>query len=376
MKLSSQHITTSKTDEKANPFQSILNMEISFKPSFGEKKKERFYADLNVLLNSGIDLKSALEIIIEEQEKPKEKTFYEAIYKNVITGSSFADALKVTGKISDYEYYSILIGEESNRLIEILAELAQFFKERIELRKQVVSVLSYPLFVLAITIGIVYFMLNSVVPMFSDVFKQFGSELPDLTKKIIYISENFSLYSLIFIGTVLIIALLVYYQKDKLWFRKALTSILLKIPIVKGIVSKIYLTRFVQSMHLLLISKTQLVKSLDLTGQMIRFLPMEVAIQDMKTQVTKGASLHSVMRAHSIFPKRLVSLVKVGEEVNRLDVMLAKIAKQYAEELKYETAIIGKIMEPLILLIIGAVVGVILVAMYLPMFNLSNLMAQ
>ncbi len=376
MKLNNDHIAISKPSNKIGVFKELLSKEISLKKAFGDKKKERFYSDLSILLNSGIDLKSALEIIIEEQEKPKEKDFYEIIYKKIVVGSSFADSLKESGKISDYEYFSISIGEESNRLIEILSELTLFFKERIELRKQIVSVLSYPFFVLVITIGIVYFMLNSVVPMFADVFKQFGSELPDLTKKIIYLSENFTFYGLIFFGIIAITSLFINYQKDKLWFRKAISSLLLRVPIVKGIISKIYLTRFVQSMHLLLISRTQLVKSLELTGKMIRFLPLEIAIQDMREKVTKGSSLHSVMKSHTIFPKRLISLVKVGEEVNSLDNMLAKVAKQYAEELKYETSLIGKIIEPLILLIIGAVVGVILVAMYLPMFNLSNLMAQ
>lgn len=377
MKLNKQeNIAVFESRENNSFLKNILSQDISFKKSFGDKKKERFYSDLQVLLNSGIDLKSALEIIIEEQEKLAEKQFYEVIHSKVVTGSSFADALKDSNKISDYEYYSISIGEESNRLLDVLNELSSFYKERIELKKQIVSVLSYPLFVLVITIGIVYFMLNSVVPMFSDVFKQFGSELPSLTKKVIYLSENFSFYGLIFIAVLIVVGVFISFQKDQMWFRKVLTTIILYTPIVKGLVTKIYLTRFVQSMHLLLVSKTQLVKSLDLTKKMIKFLPLEIAIQDMKEKVTKGAALHNVMKSHSIFPKRLISLVKVGEEVNQLDIMLKKIASQYSEELKYETNIIGKIIEPLILLIIGAVVGVILVAMYLPMFNLSNLMAQ
>ena len=96
----------------------------------------------------------------------------------------------------------------------------------------------------------------------------------------------------------------------------------------------------------------------------------------MRDDVTRGKSLHAGMSAFTIFPKRMLSLIKVGEEVNQLEVMLGKLSKQYNEELKYQTNIIGKIMEPLILLIIGCIVGVILVAMYMPMFNLSNLMAQ
>ena len=372
-----QHIDTVSTQVNQPKNKSVWQTDIRFLgKAFGDKKKERFYADLQVLLNAGIDLKSAFEIIIEEQEKEHEIQFFTGIYDDIIMGNSFAEALKKTGKFSDYEYYSIAIGEESNQLITVLNELAVYFKERVELRKQIISVLSYPGFVFGITIGIVYFMLTSIVPMFSDVFKQFGSELPALTQKIIGISENFGWYAGIFLVFVAGIVAVVYTQKNKEWFRQGTARIIMWLPIVKGITSKIYLTRFVQSMHLLLSSKTPLVKSLDLTQKMIRFYPLEMALENIKHRVMKGDSLHMVMREHSIFPKRLVSLVKVGEEVNQLEAMLAKVSKQYSEELKYETNIIGKIMEPLILLIIGAVVGVILVAMYLPMFNLSNLMAQ
>lgn len=354
----------------------FLNRELSFSAGFGDKKKERFYSDLQVLLNAGIDLKSAFEIIIEEQDKERDITFYSQIYNDVILGSSLSDALKKTGKFSDYEYYSISIGEESNQLSIVLNELASYFNDRVELKKQIVSVLSYPGFVFAITIGIVYFMLGSVVPMFSDVFKQFGSELPKLTQKVIYFSENFGFYSMIFFACCLSIGLFIYFQKNEIWFRKMTTRVALNIPLVKSLTSKVYLTRFVQSMYLLLSSKTPLVKSLDLTQKMIKFYPLEVALEDIKLKVTKGETLNTAMRTHKIFPKRLVSLVKVGEEVNQLESMLSKVSKQYNEELKYETNIIGKVMEPLILLIIGVVVGVILVAMYLPMFNLSNLMSQ
>ncbi len=371
-----QNISTVSVPNKSIEKKNFLNREIHLFNKFGDKKKERFYSDLQVLLVSGIDLKSAFEIIIEEQEKEQEKTFFSEIYNDIILGNSLADSLKKTGKFSDYEYYSISIGEESNMLVEVLNELALYFKDKIELKKQVISVLSYPAFVFAITIGIVYFMLTSIVPMFSDVFGQFGSELPSLTKKVIYLSENFGFYMMVLAIIISGISIFVYTQKKHEWYRKGTSAFVLKIPLVKQMVVKIYLTRFVQSMHLLLSSKTPLVRSLELTEKMIKFYPLEIAIQELRAKVTKGEQLHGVMKGIPIFPKRLVSLIKVGEEVNKLEEMLAKVSVQYNEELKHQTNIIGKLMEPLIILIIGTLVGVILVAMYLPMFNLSNLMSQ
>ncbi len=377
-------VSSSKTENRSNEKtrsdvgkkENIFNRDIQLFSSFNDKKKERFYMDLRILLMAGIDLKTALELIIEEQPKEKDKVFFKTICDDVIKGKSLAESLKTSGKFSEYEYFSIEIGEESNRLNEVLEELMNYYADQAALKKQIMSVLSYPAFVFVITIGLVYFMLTSVVPMFADVFKQFGSELPQLTLKVIAISENFPFYALI--GTIVIIGigLFVYWQKNEVWFRQSTSAFFLKIPKVGQLIKLVYLARFTQAMHLLLASKTPLVRSLELTERMIKFYPLQQAIKQMREDITKGKSLHTGMSAFSIFPKRMLSLIKVGEEVNQLEVMLGKLSKQYNEELKYQTNIIGKIMEPLILLIIGCIVGVILVAMYMPMFNLSNLMAQ
>ena len=332
--------------------------------------------DLRTLLIAGIDLKSALELIIEEQPKEKDKEIFNAIHKEIIRGKSLADALKNSGKFSEYEYFSIEIGEESNRLNEVLEELMNYHTDQLALKKQIISVLSYPAFVFVITMGLVYFMLTSVVPMFSDVFKQFGSELPPLTLKVISLSENFPFYCLIFFIGLTGIGLFIYWQKQEEWFRKVTSSFFLRIPIVGQLIGLIYLSRFTQSLHLLLAARTPLVRSLELTEKMIKFYPVQCALKNIREDISKGKTLHDGMSGYKIFPKRMLSLIKVGEEVNQLEVMLGKLAKQYNQELKYQTQVIGKIMEPLILLIIGCIVGVILVAMYMPMFNLSNLMAQ
>jgi len=343
---------------------------------FGDKKKERFFSDLRTLLVAGVDLKSALEIIISEQKKNSEKEFYQEIYDGVVRGRSLADAMRNSKKFSDYEFFSIEIGEESNRLIEVLDELIRFYQGRVALKKQIYSVLSYPLFVLLITIGLVYFMMNNVVPMFADVYKQFGSELPSLTKKIVAISNNFPTYMMVAGGVVA--GLLIFYrtQAKQEWFRRSVSAVALKIPTVRNLVRMTYLARFTQSMHLLLSSKTPLVRSLELTRKMIKFYPLEKAIDQIVQDVAKGKSLHEGMSQFKIFPSRMISLIKVGESVNQLEPMLKKLSDQYSEDLKHQTTIIGKIMEPMIILMIGLVVGIILVAMYMPMFNMSNIIAQ
>ncbi len=357
--------------------ENFFNRDISFFGNqFGNKKKERFYMDLRTLLMAGVDLKTVMELIIEEQEKEQHRKIYEGIYQNILKGKSLSESLKESGKFSEYEYFSIEIGEESNRLNEVLFELMNYYADQAALKKQITSVLSYPIFVFVITIGLVYFMMTSVVPMFADVFKQFGSELPSLTLKVIYISENFPFFFILFTIVVVAIVLFVRSQKEQDWFRKSTSQIFLKIPKVGELIRVVYLARFTQAMHLLLAAKTPLVKSIELTQKMVKFYPLQVAMEQVKEDIRLGKSMHEGMAKFDIFPKRMLSLIKVGEQVNQLENMLGKLSQQYNEELKYQTTIIGKIMEPLILLIIGTIVGVILVAMYMPMFNLSNVMAQ
>jgi len=362
-----------KTATKSKSAKSFLNRDIQLFNKFTDKKKEAFYNDLETLVKAGVDLKKAFEIILEEQEGQKDEEFYNGIYQNILSGKSLADSLKASGKFSEYEYYSIVIGEESNLLVEILNELKLFFKKKTDLKKQITSVLSYPIFVLVATIGIVYFLLTSLVPIFSKIYKQFDSELPALTKTIVYISEHIFYFMGIGLAVLLGVIVFVYTQKSKIWFRNATSQIALKIPVLNNYLKKVHITRFTSSLQLLLSANTPLIKSLDLTKKMNSFYPLDSILDDVILQVTKGNSLHDVLKKHSFFPRRFISLVKVGEETNELDTMLSKLSTQYYEELEHQTKIISKIMEPLMLLLIGGFVGVILIAIYLPLFNLSNI---
>ncbi|WP_027421118.1 type II secretion system F family protein, partial [Crocinitomix catalasitica] len=298
------------------------------------------------------------------------------IYETVIKGKSLSQGLAASNKFSEYEFYCIQVGEESNRLVEVLDELIIYYADQSAMKKQITSVMSYPLFVLVITIGLVYFMMTSVVPMFADVFKQFGSELPSLTLKVIYLSENFPKFFIIFISVGGGLFFLCRSQREQIWFRKYTSMLILKVPTVGNIVKIIYLGRMTQSLHLLLSAKTPLIKSLELTHKLVKFYPIQLAINQIQIDIKKGKTMYEGMSNFEIFPKRMLSLIKVGEQVNQLETMMGKLSNQYSTELKYQTTIIGKIMEPLILLIIGGIVGVILVAMYMPMFNLSNIMTQ
>ena len=146
----------------------------------------------------------------------------------------------------------------------------------------------------------------------------------------------------------------------------------MRLPVFGKLIQKVYLARMCQSLSLLLGAKTPLVNAFTLVEEMIGFYPIESAIKQIKGEIVKGESLHQGLAKFAIFDKRLVSLTKIAEEINQLDKTFERLSKQYQEDIEFRTKLIGTIIEPLIIVVIGLVVGVIMVSMYMPMFNLSN----
>lgn len=351
---------------------SFFQKEIVLTKTFPDKAKEEFYKEFSSLLSSGIDIQRTLSILIEEQSKEKLVIVLEGILEHLVKGSSLSQALAESGHFTAYEFQSIKIGEETGRLNIILEHLSEYFNNKVKLKRQLVSVFTYPVFVICITIGVLYFMLNSVVPMFEDVFKQFGQELPYLTQKIILISKHFSTFLMFFILAILTLITIGYFQRKEDWFRKFTSSLVLKLPVFGGLMKKIYLARTCQSLSLLLSSKTPLVSALTMIEEMIGFYPIEASFKTIKQGIVKGGSFHAGLAEFDIYDNRLVSLTKIAEETNQLDATFERLSKQYQEDIEFRTKLIGTIIEPLIIVVIGMIVGVIMVAMYLPMFNLSN----
>jgi type IV pilus assembly protein PilC len=350
----------------------FFQKEIEFGKAFTYKLKEQFYNEFAALIESGIDMRRSVQLIIDEQEKKRVKSILETVLNRIVTGASLSEALEQSGHFTPYEFQSIRIGEETGRLKQVLSSLSDYFAEKVKLKRQLTSVFTYPVFVFAITLGVLYFMLNHVVPMFEDVFKQFGQDLPWLTQQIVWLSEHFSAFLLYFIVIAAGISIYCYTQRNEVWFRKTSSQVLLKLPIFGSLMRKIYIARFCQSMALLMESKTPLVKALDLVQNMIRFYPMENMIAGAKQDILQGNALHVGLEKHHLLDQRLISLIKIAEEINQLDQTFVRLTKQYNDEIEYRTKLIGTILEPAIIVIIGLVVGVIMVSMYLPMFNLSN----
>jgi len=339
-----------------------------------DTKKEEFYSEVFLLLQSGLDLKRSIEIFTNQQTVANAKNIFSGIEEKLVKGNSFSEALQQYPDFSAYEYYSIKIGEESGQLLEVLSELGDFYQRKMKQQKQLVSAFTYPTVILMTAIIAVGFMMNFIVPMFADAFKRFNSDLPGLTQFIVNLSEGFRHYwwliMIVLAGTGLSIYSLQKIPEVRVWVSERV----IHIPLFGILLQKIYLARFCQSMALMVTARTPLIVSLDLVGKMVGYLPLERALKEVSQEIYKGKMLNEAMASKPLFDQRMVSLIKVGEETNKLDVIFKKLYEQYSGEADHRTTMMNALLEPILIVLVGVLVAVILIAMYLPMFKIGNTM--
>ncbi|MES2629275.1 MAG: type II secretion system F family protein [Bacteroidota bacterium] len=353
------------------PFLKRLTSDIRISNTLSDKSKVKLYSELRILLNAGLDVKAAVELLMNEAEGAEQKLL-KNIDQLLISGKSLSMAIRAQTGFSNYEVYSIRIGEETGNLSAVLEQLEIFYNRKVKLKRQLVSALSYPAFVLTLAIGVVYFMLNNIVPMFADIFKRFGGELPPLTKALLKLSQFTRSYAWIVFLVIAAIGIYIYLNRNEVYMRARLAKILLATPLIGTTIRKIYLARFCQVMYLLSSAKVPLTEAISMVEQMIGFYPLEVSMGPIRKQLTNGAALHKTLSQFPIYEKRMVALIKVAEEVNQLDVMFNQVAQQYNDDIDHQTKVVSSVLEPMMIVIIASVVGVILVAMYLPLFKLST----
>ncbi len=369
-----QNITKESKKVKSQTSLDFLNKEITlFGNSFTNKSKEQFYAELSLLLNSGVNLKASLDLIAEMQSKKKDKTLIEEISNEIVSGSSLSEALQKNKNFTPYEHQAIKIGEHTGQLNKITNDLREYFNRKNELKRQLITSLSYPIIVLITACIVVFFMLNYVVPMFVDIFRQNQVDLPYITEVIItlsnFVTKNGLLIAFVFLGFILGIRLIS--KKD--WYYKATGILQLKIPIMGKYIKKIYLIQFTQAMALLTNAKIPVVSGIGLVSNMIKFYPLESTLKEIEIDIIQGDKLSNAFAKHSFYDKKMLALLKVAEETNQTEYIFQKLYDQYSTEVKYQGQIISSSLNFLLTLVVGIIVGVILIAMYLPMFKLSSI---
>ena len=317
MKLEDLSVAAEPVNEPVK--ESIWNRDISFGGNkLSDKLKSTFYHQLKTLVSSGVDIRSSLELVRDQFKTKKSTAIVDQIIEALVKGKSLSDAFDASGKFTNYEIFSLRIGEESGRLVEVLETLATYYDQKLEQTRQLVNALSYPVLIIVSSVGAIAFMMLTIIPMFEEVFKRFGSDLPALTLTIIgfstFIKTNIGLIMLVLIT---LVAGFMFARRNE-QFLYAMESLLLKLPYIGRLYLDIQMSRCSASLALLTNASVPLTRAIDFVGQMMNMRHLQEALQRVGKEIVRGSQLHEALRQESLFDKSYVSLIRVGEEVNKL----------------------------------------------------------
>lgn len=370
-----ENTTTKKSiqQKKSGSIEDLLKKEITFfGDSFNNKKKQAFYQELAVLLKAGITFKEGLSLIVDSLKKNADKELIQSILNDVVNGKPFSEALLASRSFSEYEYYSIKIGEETGTTAQVAAELGHFFERKNEQKKIIIAALTYPSIVLSTAVLVVVFMLSYVVPMFQDIFRQNNMELPFLTQVVVKLSVFTKTFGLYFFIAFLMLIFSTRFFKENRKYKTTIHYLLIKIPVLGAFMTKVYLAQFTQAVTLLTTAKVPLLNSIQMVKKMIQFVPLQDALEKVEESILKGNSLSASLKDTPLFDNRIITLVKVAEETNQTEYVFKQLSEQFNNEVVQQSKVMTTVLEPFIILFVGVLVAVLLVAMYLPMFQLSN----
>ncbi|MCL6047155.1 type 4 pilus assembly protein PilG [Neisseria meningitidis] len=355
----------------------ITRVETSSKRKITQEDITVFTRQLSTMIKAGLPLMQAFEIVARGHGNPSMTKMLMEIRGEVEQGSSLSRAFSNHPKYFDRFYCNLVAAGETGGVLESLLDKLAIYKEKTQaIRKKVKTALTYPVSVIAVAIGLVFVMMIFVLPAFKEVYANMGAELPALTQTVMDMSDFFVSY-----GWMVLIALgfaiygFLKLKARSIKIQRRMDAILLRMPIFGDIVRKGTIARWGRTTATLIAAGVPLVDVLDSTAGAAGNLIYEEATREIRTRVIQGLSMTSGMRATELFPNMMLQMSSIGEESGSLDDMLNKAAEFYEDEVDNAVGRLSAMMEPIIIVILGLVIGTLLVAMYLPLFNLGNVVA-
>jgi type IV pilus assembly protein PilC len=326
---------------------------------------------LSVLIDADLPLIQSLNMLAEQQKNKYFKNVIQGVRKDVEGGSTLNQAKKKFPKVFDDLYCNLVAsGEQSGSLDVVLRRLSEYLEKIVKLRGQVKQAMTYPSAVFIFSILVTIFMMWKVVPIFSQIFLELGAALPFLTKIILVVSNFVQKYILIvFAGTVGFIFLFRYFKQTTTG-RSLVDTALLKMPLFGKLLEKVSLSRITRTMSTLLSGGVPMMESLKITSSTAGNVIIEGRMLEARSRVAAGISLMDSLKEKANFPYMLVQMVGVGEATGNLDSMLTKLADFYDDEVEASVGTLLSILEPVLLMVVGGMIGTIVISMYLPVFSL------
>ena len=371
-RLRQQNIQPTKIKKKGK--KSIAMPGLSLGQKVGSAELVVFVRQFATMIDAGLPLVQCLEILAsQEPNKSFKKVLYD-VKEHVEGGSTFADALKRHPKVFDTLFVNLIAAGEIGGILDtILNRLAAYIEKNVKLVRQVKGAMMYPTGILLVSMGVVTALLKWVIPTFEKMFQDFGNaKLPALTQIVIDTSHWFgSNFMFIAVGiAAIIIGFKTAVASDK--GRKLFDAFMLKVPLFGPLIRKVAVAKFTRTLGTMVSSGVPILDGLEIVAKSAGNRTIEAAVMHVRERISEGSNMAEPLAASNVFPSMVVQMIAVGESTGALDTMLVKIADFYDEEVEVAVGSLTKLLEPLMMVFIGGIVGTILIAMYMPIFEVAG----
>lgn len=333
-----------------------------------------FTRQLATMMKAGVPLVQSFEIVAEGLDNPAMREVVLGIKGEVEGGNTFAGALRKYPQHFDKLFCSLVESGEQSGALETMLDRVAVYKEKSELLKQKIKkAIKYPATVIVVAVIVTIILMVKVVPVFQDLFSSFGADLPAFTQMVVNMSNWMQSYwFILIIGVAIAIALILEAKKRSKKFRDALDKAALKLPIFGDLIYKAIIARYSRTLATTFAAGVPLIDALESTAGATNNVVYEEAVLKIRDDVATGQQLQFAMRATNKFPSMAIQMVSIGEESGALDAMLDKVATHYENEVDNAVDGLTSMMEPLIMAILGVLVGGLVIAMYLPIFQMGS----
>ena len=333
-----------------------------------------FTRQLATMMKAGLPLMQAFEIVARGHSNPSMTEMLMQVRADVEQGSALGKSFAKYPKYFDRFYCNLVSAGESGGVLESLLDKLAVYKEKTQaIKKKVKTALTYPIAIIVVAVALIFIMMMFVLPAFKEVYANMGAELPRLTQLVMSLSDLFVDYGWIMIILLIVSAFGLYKLHEKSpTFQKRIDALILRLPVFGAIVRKATIARWARTTSTLFAAGVPLVEVLDSVAGASGNILYEEATQDIRAKVTQGLSLTSSMQSTDMFPNMVIQMAAIGEESGSLDDMLNKAAEFYEDEVDNSVSRLSHLMESIIMVVLGSLIGILLIAMYLPLFNLGN----
>lgn len=362
-----------KIVERRRPFNPLVFIEKLFK--IGLKELTIFSRQFALLLNAGLTLAEAIDTIEEQTQNSSFRQILHKVKLDIQGGETLHQSMKKHPRAFSAFYVSMVqAGEIGGALDSILDRVAQFYENELELKHKIKSAMVYPTIVVIFALGISLFMLMYIVPQFGAFYEEFSggeAQLPALTRKMIGLSDWLVNNWYYLLAIPIFVVVFIKFRNSK-WGHIALDPLILRIPIFGPLARKVAITRFTRTFGTLTASGVPILEALEVAKNTASNNVVQRAIMYIRERIRTGESIHAPMKRTGVFPPIVTNLVSVGEEAGNLEEILFKLSDYFDAEIDATIRGLASVIEPMMIVIIGGVVGTIVISLYLPIFNLVN----